>query len=193
MRRAVASAIFLASALVAAADEPPRIVDPGVATVSEPPDHPVLVLVAVDLDDSGRVTSATVLSGETGRYADAALAAARRLRFSSGAGSITLGYSFAPGTVEATPDVVAVGKMESVTVRKAVRALHHSPQPVQMTLTGSEARRAPGTMGDPGKVVESLPGVARASVGTANLSVWGAAPEQTRTLIDGIEVPSLYH
>src|SRR5581483_3125064 len=56
-----------------------------------------------------------------------------------------------------------------------------------------EARRVAGTQGDALKVVEDLPGVARASLGSAQLVVWGSAPEDTRVLVDGLEIPSLYH
>jgi hypothetical protein len=56
-----------------------------------------------------------------------------------------------------------------------------------------EARHVAGTQGDALKVVEDLPGVARAAIGSAQLVVWGSAPEDTRVLVDGVEVPSLYH
>ena len=38
----------------------------------------------------------------------------------------------------------------------------------------------PGTQGDTLKVVQNLPGVARASFGSGQLVVWGAAPQDTR-------------
>jgi TonB family protein len=56
-----------------------------------------------------------------------------------------------------------------------------------------EARRVPGTQGDVLRVVESLPGVGRSSVGTGQLVVWGAAPEDTRVYVDGVRIPRLYH
>ena len=52
-----------------------------------------------------------------------------------------------------------------------------------------EARRVPGTQGDAVKVVENLPGVARAGLGSGDVVLWGAAPGESRVLVDGIEVP----
>jgi outer membrane receptor protein involved in Fe transport len=51
----------------------------------------------------------------------------------------------------------------------------------------------PGTQGDVLKVVESMPGVARSQVGSGQLVVWGAAPEDTRVYVDGVRLPRLYH
>lgn len=55
------------------------------------------------------------------------------------------------------------------------------------------ARRIPGTGGDVIKVVESLPGVARAAAGSGQLVVWGASPDDTRVYVDGVRIPRLYH
>jgi TonB family protein len=66
-------------------------------------------------------------------------------------------------------------------------------QVVSTEVTADEGRRVPGTQGDVLKVVENLPGVARASVGSGQLVVWGAAPEDTRVYVDGVPLPSLYH
>jgi len=38
-----------------------------------------------------------------------------------------------------------------------------------------------------------LPGVARSAVGSGQLVVWGAGPEDTRTYVDGVPIPRLYH
>ena len=46
-----------------------------------------------------------------------------------------------------------------------------------------------GTQGDPIKVVENLPGLARPSFGSGQLVVWGAAPTETRTYVDGVRDP----
>lgn len=54
------------------------------------------------------------------------------------------------------------------------------------------ARMVPGG-GDAAKIVQSLPSVARTSAGSAEVVVWGAAPNDTRTFVDGVPVPALYH
>jgi TonB family protein len=66
-------------------------------------------------------------------------------------------------------------------------------QAVQVGVRAEEARSVPGTQGDVLKVVESMPGVARAAAGTGNVVVWGAAPGDTRTYVGGVRIPVLYH
>jgi hypothetical protein len=60
-------------------------------------------------------------------------------------------------------------------------------------LPAEELRQAPGAQGDAGKALENLPGVARPVLGGGELVVWGATPEETRVVVDGIEIPALYH
>ncbi len=60
-------------------------------------------------------------------------------------------------------------------------------------MSADEARRVPGTQGDVLKVVQNLPGVSRPPLASGQLVVWGSAPNDTRVLIDGVEVPALYH
>ncbi len=64
---------------------------------------------------------------------------------------------------------------------------------VSTEVSADEARKVPGTQGDVLKVVENLPGVARPSLGSGQLVVWGAAPQDTRVFMDGVPLPSLYH
>jgi TonB family protein len=66
-------------------------------------------------------------------------------------------------------------------------------QTVSTKVEASEGRRVAGTQGDVLKIVENLPGVARATAGSSQIVVWGAAPEDTRVYVDGLRVPLLYH
>lgn len=66
-------------------------------------------------------------------------------------------------------------------------------QTVSTKVEAAEGRRVAGTQGDVLKIVENLPGVARATAGSSQIVVWGAAPEDTRVYIDGLRVPLLYH
>lgn len=68
-----------------------------------------------------------------------------------------------------------------------------SRQVVATRVEADSARRVAGTQGDVLKIVESMPGVARAAVGSGDVVVWGAAPEDTRVYVDGVRVPALYH
>ena len=63
----------------------------------------------------------------------------------------------------------------------------------QSDLPAEELRGAPGAQGDAGKALENLPGVARPALAGGELVVWGATPEETRVLVDGMEIPALYH
>jgi TonB family protein len=64
---------------------------------------------------------------------------------------------------------------------------------VSTEVSADQARRVPGTQGDVLKVVENLPGVARAAIGSGQVVVWGAAPQDTRVYLDGVPLPRLYH
>lgn len=66
-------------------------------------------------------------------------------------------------------------------------------QAVSTEIPAEQARKVPGTSGDVLKVVENMPGVARASLGTGAIVVWGAAPADTGVYVDGVPVPRLYH
>lgn len=63
----------------------------------------------------------------------------------------------------------------------------------QTQVKGEDAARVAGAQGDAGKVLQSLPSVARPAFGGGSIVVWGAAPSDTRVFVDGVEVPALYH
>lgn len=77
--------------------------------------------------------------------------------------------------------------------KTTVRADRDLQEAATVTLGREEARRLPGAADDALRAVESAAGVARAALGSGQLVVWGAAPQDSRVLIDGVEVPSLYH
>lgn len=71
------------------------------------------------------------------------------------------------------------------------------PKPPGKTdLVREEFTRIPGTRGDALTALKSLPGVANADAagqGPGLLVIRGAAPEDSKVTLDGIEVPLLYH
>src|SRR5262249_10927413 len=89
---------------------------------------------------------------------------------------------------EATPSAPADDRYTSTVhgARAAVETVEHS-------LDVEEVQRIPGTQGDTLKAIQSLPGVARAPFGLGLLIVWGSAPADTRTYVDGVYIPTLYH
>ena len=74
-----------------------------------------------------------------------------------------------------------------------VTAARLDKQIIATEIAAEQGRRVPGTQGDVLKVVEDLPGVARAAVGSGALVVWGAAPQDTRVYVGDVRVPRLYH
>ncbi len=78
---------------------------------------------------------------------------------------------------------------DEVVIRGAPR--HHDATDV--TITAAQGTKVSGTEGDPIKVVENLPGLARPAFGSGQLIVWGSAPTESRTYVDGVEIPQLFH
>ena len=60
-------------------------------------------------------------------------------------------------------------------------------------MTGDEARKTPGTGGDPFRVIESLPGVSQVLWPLAIYAIRGANPGNTGFFVDGVRVPALFH
>src|SRR4051812_7397532 len=104
-----------------------------------------------------------------------------------------------------TEETIAVGKRRTVKylveekddedegISIVVRAPRIKKEAVETRIRTEEARRVPGTQGDTLKVVQNLPGVARSSFGSGELIIWGAAPNETKVNVDGVEIPALYH
>lgn len=77
--------------------------------------------------------------------------------------------------------------------RSVVRARRAKKTVTRTTLEQVELVRVPGTFGEPFRVVQSLPGVARSPFGLGFVIVRGAAPQDTGFYIDDFEIPILYH
>ncbi|MBN1207969.1 MAG: TonB-dependent receptor [Myxococcaceae bacterium] len=61
------------------------------------------------------------------------------------------------------------------------------------TLQQEEVATVPGTFGDPLRVLQNMPGMARAPYVSGALLVRGAQPQDTQVMIDGVPIPLLYH
>ncbi len=92
----------------------------------------------------------------------------------------------APGTSDATS--ADEDDLEIVVVLPTL-----TKQVVSVKVEADQARRVAGTQGDVLKIVENMPGVARASAGSGQVVVWGASPQDTRVYVDDVHVPLLYH
>lgn len=63
----------------------------------------------------------------------------------------------------------------------------------KIALSRDEVKRVPGSFGDPIRVIENLPGLARAPFIGGALIVRGANPDDSGVYFDGVEIPILYH
>jgi TonB family protein len=153
-----------------------------------------LVGVTVALDDGS-----SAVTDEAGRFTFPELAPGRR--------RVLLSRADLKG-LQTEEDIVAGQKLEAtyeIEVAPADDGEEHddleivivAPKLVKQTVStkveAAEGRRVAGTQGDVLKIVENLPGVARASAGSSQIVVWGASPEDTRVYVDGLRVPLLYH
>lgn len=82
-----------------------------------------------------------------------------------------------------------VDAMEEITVE----AERLSPQITERRLDIETIEVLPGTNGDVVKVVQNLPGVARAPLGIGQLIIRGTAPEDSRFFLDGSPIPLVFH
>ena len=98
----------------------------------------------------------------------------------------------------ATPTAITPGATTIETAKAAapeivVQGLRPRHDAFEVKMGAEQARDVSGTQGDPVKVIENLPGLARSPFGSDQLILWGAAPEDTRFYIDGVEIPQLFH
>jgi hypothetical protein len=103
---------------------------------------------------------------------------------------ICVGAVLVCGNATAQAENAAPAKAIEVTVRAVPRPKR---DPGQATIPADEATKIAGAQGDALKVVENLPGVARPSLASGQIVLWGAAPKDTRVYVDGVEIPRLYH
>ena len=104
------------------------------------------------------------------------------------------------------PSKVDLSSLESLNIRLWVRMTDTaademvivyetppSPEITRRSIGVEEIKKVPGTFGDPVRVIQNLPGAARAPFGTGFLVIRGANPEDSAVSVDGIRVPLIYH
>jgi TonB family protein len=165
-----------------------------VGTVRDRVSHQPIPNVRVALD-----TGQEVVTGEDGKFKILDVQPGEHGVTLSGESVATVGTTetFEPSKqLDATYDVDkkrASSGNEDEEEEIVVTAPRLKKQIISTEVQATQAQRVAGTQGDVLKVVENLPGVARAAVGSGALIVWGAAPQDTRVYVDGIHVPRLYH
>lgn len=91
-------------------------------------------------------------------------------------------------------DVVYFLKENPIGVSETtVRVKVEEKEVARRSISIETIERIPGTFGDPVKVVQNLPGVARSPFDFGLLVVRGSGPEDSGVHIDGIRVPQLFH
>jgi outer membrane receptor protein involved in Fe transport len=68
-----------------------------------------------------------------------------------------------------------------------------SLEPSQTHISGAEARRAPGALGDPVRALTAMPGVVPTNISRPQFYLRGAPPSNTGYFLDGMRVPLLFH
>jgi TonB family protein len=89
--------------------------------------------------------------------------------------------------------VCAAARRNGPLYETRVHADQAHAEETKQTLSRAELTTVPGTLGDPLRVIQSLPGVARAPYGLGLLIVRGANPNDTGAFIDTLGVPHIYH
>jgi TonB family protein len=74
-----------------------------------------------------------------------------------------------------------------------VRGQRRKTVVTRVTLRQKELTTVPGTFGDPIRVIENLPGVARVPYVGGALLIRGSAPGDSGVYLDGTKIPILYH
>ena len=90
-----------------------------------------------------------------------------------------------------TPLLVRLAPRENAPVYETV-VTTQAPQPA-LILRGQELTKTPGSLGDPFRTIESLPGVASPVWPLPIYAIRGANPGNTGFMLDDLRVPALFH
>jgi hypothetical protein len=94
---------------------------------------------------------------------------------------------------ERTQVVIYLQPRQTAKFETVIRRKRAQKEVAKVSLSRDEVKRVPGTFGDPIRVIENLPGLARAPFAGGALIVRGANPQDSGTYFDGVEIPLLYH
>jgi len=86
-----------------------------------------------------------------------------------------------------------VGLRSGVSHQTVIRAPREARFVARQSLQWTELRRLPGSGGDPLKMIENLPGIARSAFGSGMLVVYGSHPMDSMVFVDGMPLWQLYH
>ena len=89
------------------------------------------------------------------------------------------------------PIIVRLAPLENAPIYETV--VTAQPSQPALTLTGQELTKTPGSLGDPFRTIESLPGVASPVWPLPIYAIRGANPGNTGFMLDDLRVPALFH
>ena len=87
--------------------------------------------------------------------------------------------------------IIYVEKNTYVDFETTVIGKKDKVEPAKTTLKQSDFLTLPGSAGDPVRALENLPGVLQSF--DANVAIQGSPPEDTKYLIEGHEIPFIFH
>ncbi len=150
----------------------------------QPVDGAVVLLDGNVVAETGATGAARVEGVPSGRHLISVVSASHDVRDEE--------LRLSPGEVRALDIAMTASTAEQVNITE--KAIVDRVPISEVALSREEVTRVAGTMGDPVRVVESLPGMGRAPGGFGGaLIVRGANPADTSVFVDGVEVPLLYH
>ena len=105
-------------------------------------------------------------------------------------------FTVVPGSVTSLSTYLVRDEIRTgVTAQEELVVTAVAPQTevTERTLKAEDVRYLPGSGGDVVKVIQNLPGIARAPLGTGNLRIRGTAPEDSLYFLDGGRIPIVFH
>jgi len=204
---------------------PPKLVenvDPTYPEAKRASGETASVALTLTIDRAGQVTDVAVAESAGPEFDEAAVSAARNLRFEPAqkngeAIPAKIRYVFefklappsepapapppAPVAAVAAPAVAssspnpptAAQAAEDEALDVEVQGEKPPREPTKHVIAAEEISRIPGTNGDAIRAIGNMPGVARPPGGDGMLIVRGSSPNDTAVFVDGTDIPMVYH
>src|SRR6478736_3109823 len=200
---------------------PPKLVenvDPTYPEAKRASGEAASVALTLTIDRAGQVTDVAVAESAGPEFDEAAVSAARNLRFEPAQKNgeaipakirYVFEFKLAPPSEPAPAPVAAVAApaaassspnpptaaqaAEDEALDVEVQGEKPPREPTKHVIAAEEISRIPGTNGDAIRAIGNMPGVARPPGGDGMLIVRGSSPNDTAVFVDGTEIPMVYH
>jgi len=204
---------------------PPKLVenvDPTYPEAKRASGEAASVALTLTIDRAGQVTDVAVAESAGPEFDEAAVNAARNLRFEPAqkngeAIPAKIRYVFefklappsepapapapapvaavaAPAAASSSPNPpTAAQAAEDEALDVEVQGEKPPREPTKHVIAAEEISRIPGTNGDAIRAIGNMPGVARPPGGDGMLIVRGSSPNDTAVFVDGTDIPMVYH